>query len=671
MLPKDKGRKGGTMRSAGVLEILFSVGARREPKGAVGVVASALAFATTCYVLYAAVLAIVDPLVMVAIFFSLMLALLFLTVDVHPNGGDRPTPLFDLVASAVAVACGVYFLVQGDVLAQRISLLDPLTPLDVAVGTAVCVLTVEASRRTVGLGLTLIVVIMIAYNLFGDRLSGVLRHGLITYDHFLDQTMFTTNGVFGAPLRVAATYAFLFVLFGTLLEKCGGSDFFFKIAAVVSGRQVGGPAKVAVFSSALYGTVSGSPTSDVVTTGSVTIPMMRRLGYPRTLAGAIEVSASSSGGLIPPVMASAAFIMVEVTGIPYLDIVQAAVIPAALYLIGVLAQVHFLSHRYGLGQMDPDMIPTARNAMQDGGLFILPLVTIVYALLEGYSISYVAVGGILSVIAVAMVRRQTRPGVVALFDIMVLAARRMVPVAAACAAAGLVVGGISMTGLSGKLAIGLFALAGDSAFLVLLIAGLIAILLGMGMPTPSAYIMSAVLIAPALISLGFEMMSVHFFLLYFAALSAMTPPVAVAAYAAASLAEANPLAIAARACALAAPAFIMPFVFIHRPELLGEGNTLVVLSAFATSAVGVILLAVALAAFFRGPLSMIGRLALAVGGVMLLMPGLLTDGMGLAVAVVVLLVETVLRRDGSASPAESSTPSGRERASADRPGTND
>lgn len=639
-----------------LLAPLFAVGSQRETEGMTGFLTRVLALASTCFVLYAAVYAILDPLVMVAIFFSLMLSLLFLTVSHRPTGGDSKPPLFDFLASAVAFGCGVYFVVYGENIAQRISLLDPLTTLDVAVGTAICLLTVEASRRTVGLGLTLIVLVMFAYNLFGDRLSGVLQHGRITYEHFLDQTVFTTNGVFGTPLRVAATYAFLFVLFGTLLQKSGGSDFFFRISAVVSGRRVGGPAKVAVFSSALYGTVSGSPTSDVVTTGSVTIPMMRRLGYPKSLAGAIEVAASSSGGLIPPVMASAAFIMVEVTGIPYLEIVKAATIPAILYLVGVFAQVHFLSLRYGLGRMDPEMIPTARDAIRDGGLFVLPLVAIVVALVYGFSVSYVAISGLASVLIVAMLKRETRPSVLGLLDVLILAARRMIPVTAACAAAGLVVGGISMTGLSGKLAIGLFSLANNGTFLVLLISGAIAILLGMGMPTPSAYIMSAVLVAPALTGLGFPLMNVHFFLLFFAALSAMTPPVAVAAYAAASLADANPMTIAVRACLLAAPAFIMPFVFIHRPELLGVGDLGAVAYAFVTAATGIVLLAIALAAFFRTQLSILGRMGLATAGLFLMVSGWATDAAGIGLAAVVIGAEHFMARDGPSVPV-ASTPS--------------
>lgn len=618
----------------GVMAILFAVGARREPTGFLGSFVKLLAFCVAIYVLYAATVAILDPLELVAFFFSLMAALLFLVVSGRQQvARQNPGPI-DCFLSLLALLCGVYFLVEAETVITRISLLDPLRPVDIAVGTVLSLLTVEATRRTVGLGLTALVLMMVAYNLFGHLVPGVLAHGYISYEHFLDQTIFTTNGVFGAPLRVAATYAFLFVLFGTFLEKCGGADFFFKIAAAINGRQVGGPAKVAVFSSALYGTISGSPTSDVVTTGSITIPMMRRLGYPRAIAGAIEVAASTSGGLIPPIMASAAFIMVEVTGIPYLEIAKAAIIPAFLYLLGVFVQVHFLSHRLNLRPMEQDQIPKWTDALREGGVFVVPLVVLVVALFFGYSISYVAVFGTASVVAVSLLRASTRLGLRATANVLVTATLRMVPVTAACAAAGLVVGGISMTGLSGKLALGVFALAGDGALVALVLTALIAILLGMGMPTPSAYIMSAVLTAPILLDLGLPLLNAHFFLLFFAVLSALTPPVAVAAYAASSLAEANPISIAGRAVSLAAVGFIVPFTFAFRPELLGQGDLFSVAQAVATAILGVCCLAIALAGYFRALLKTWQRLLLVGIALLLLVPGVLTDIIGVVAVVI-------------------------------------
>jgi len=637
----------------GAMALLFAVGARREPDGPMGAVVSLLALGVSLWVLYAATFAIIDPLALAAIFLCFMLALLFLVVAATPGSQRSQPPLADIVLALAAVACGVYFVLESGRIVTRISLLDPLATGDIVVGTVLTALAVEATRRTVGLALTLIVVAMLAYNLWGDRLPGLIGHGPISFQHFLDQTIFTTNGIFGAPVRVAATYAFLFVTFGTILERAGGSEFFFNLAACISGRTVGGPAKVSVFSSALYGMVSGSPTSDVVTTGSITIPMMRRLGYPRSLAGAIEVAASTSGGLIPPVMASAAFIMVEITGIPYLTIAKAALLPAGLYLLGVFIQVHLLSKRLGLAPMDAADVPRLVPTLRDGGLFIVPLAALVGALFIGYSATMVAVVGIASVIVVAMMRRKTRLGPLSLASALILACRRMVPVAAACAAAGLVVGGISMTGLSGKVSILILELAGDGMVMSLILVAVLAILLGMGMPTPSAYIMAAVLTAPFLIDLGLTPLTAHMFLLFFAVLSALTPPVAVAAFAASSLAEANPLAIAGRAVLLALPAFIIPFIFAFRPELLGQGEAGQIALAAVSAAIGVAAVAVAVAGYLDRPLSWLARLGALAGGLLLMIPGLATDIAGLVLAAAIVVIGVVRRRASTLSRVES------------------
>ena len=250
-----------------------------------------------------------------------------LLITPSASGDGRRLPWYELVLALAALVCGAYFVTQSDSIARRITLLDPLSDYDVAAALAIILLSLEAMRRTVGIGLTAIVVSFILYNLFGDLISGPLGHGEISVTHFLDIMVFTTDGLFGVPLRVAATYAFLFVLFGTTLAKTGGADFFFDLAASLTGRARGGPAKIAVISSGLYGTISGSPTSDVVTTGSVTIPMMKRLGYNGVFAGAVEVAASTGGSLVPPVMGAAAFIMAEYTGIPYVDIAFAALLP--------------------------------------------------------------------------------------------------------------------------------------------------------------------------------------------------------------------------------------------------------------------------------------------------------------------------------------------------------
>lgn len=618
----------------------FSVGVRRRPKGRLAWLITPFAAAIAVYVLLAAAVIIIAPWTLTAIFLCGMLALAFLTVGAFADSdAERPSKI-DWALAGLSVAVGIYFAVNAAAIVDRISLLDPLSGWDLLFATALFLLTLEVTRRTTGLGLTVVVLIFVAYNFLGHMLSGVLGHGYIDYRHFIDIMVFTTDGILGLPVRVAATYAFLFVLFGTVLGVAGGSDFFFDFAAVISGRRPGGPAKIAVVSSGLYGMISGSPTSDVVTTGSITIPIMRRLGYHRALAGAVEVAASTGGSLVPPVMGSAAFIMADYTGIEYRDIAIAALLPALLYYVCVYAQVHFRSLKIGLARLDEDQIPGLWTTLRRGGLFFVPLVVLTVFLLAGYTPTMAAVWGTVSVLAVASLRKHSRVGPVKLFKALAETSYRMVPVAGACAAAGLVIAGITMTGLALKFAHVIYAITEAQLFPSLLIAAALTIVLGLGMPTPSAYILAAVLLGPLLADLEVPVLSAHMFLLYYAVMSAITPPVAVAAYAASSLAEANPLHIAVLAVRLALAAFIVPFAFVYGPELLLVGSPGGIAVAFATALAGVVCLALAVEGYWRSALPWWARGLLTVGGCCLLAPWTLGILIGAALAAIALVAST-------------------------------
>ncbi len=594
-----------------IASTLFSTGRPRHPGGVVGLFANILAAAVTVGIVATTTIWVVDVLSMLFVFIGPMLALIFLLYS--PSAGSNTSRIAwpDFVGAALALATSAYFLVEINRIAQRIALLDPLSNSDVFFGTVLLLLVLEATRRTVGLGLLFVVLGFLAYNLWGDALPGVFGHGEIDFNHFLDILVFTTDGLFGVPLRVALTYVFLFSLFGAFLHRAGGGEFFFNVAAAVSGHKPGGPAKIAVVSSGLFGTISGSPTSDVIVTGSVTIPMMKRLGYSSELAGGVEVAASTGGSLLPPVMGSAAFIMAEFTGIQYQNIVIAAVVPALLYYFCVYYQVHLRSLKMGLRAMAPSEIPPLASTVREGGVFAVPLVVLVTALIMGYSPSYVAAYGTLGIIAVAMLRKSTRLGLKSLFMILAETARRTTPAVGACAAAGLVVGGISMTGLGAKFTDLIFLLAGQHLFWSLVIAAIVLILLGMGMPVPSVYILGAVLIAPALTKLGVPLLAAHMFLLYFASLSAMTPPVAVAAFAAAPIAEGNPMMIGVAAVKLAVAAFVMPFAFAYSSEILLQGDVVPIICHVAAAMLAVVLISVAVEGFLRARVG--GALRLGIG----------------------------------------------------------
>jgi len=635
------------------VESMLSMGARRTPGGWLGRILPYYCVAVAVWVVYSTIFAIIDVWVMAAIFLCATYGVLFLVVAPLPGSQTTRIPWHDWLLSALSLAAGGYFALNGGEIAQRISLLDPLDDAQLLFGTILFVTTLEATRRTTGLGLTLIVAVFTAYNLFGHHLGGALGHGLITYEHFLDINIFTTEGVLGLPVRVAATYAFLFVLFGTLLSRCGGGDFFFNFSAALTGRRVGGPAKVAVVSSGFYGMISGSPTSDVVTTGSVTIPMMKRMGYKPHFAGAVETAASAGGALLPPVMGSAAFIMAEYSGIPYREIVIAAIVPALLYYMTVYVQVHLRSQRLGLSGME--QVPSLRESLRGGGIFLVPLAALTAALLSGYSPQLVAVLGALSVVLVSLVSPRHRMGFGQYFRALGETTLRIVPVAGACAAAGLVIGGLSMTGLAGKISLLVLSTTGASLFWVLFSTAVLTILLGCGMPTGSAYILAAVLLGPMLVELGLHPMSAHMFILYFACISAITPPIAVAAYAAASIAEANPLRIGAAAVKLALSAFIVPFAFAYGPELLLIGEPVAIAVHIATAVAGFVVLSIAAEGYFRGHLPPWQRLLLAAGGLLFVVPSY--EGLGVAVLLLALaFLPLVLARRRGAGEAFAAAP---------------
>ena len=430
-----------------LFSLAFDTGNRRQLSGLPGHVTKALGATISVWVLYSATLSRLDVLSIIISFYSTMLALSFLYIA--PTSTPETTPRrSDWLLSGISLIVGSYFLWNADVIAERITLFDPLSLYDSWAATSIILLTIEAMRRSVGLGLTAIVLLFIAYNLFGHFIPGAFGHGHIEMAHFLDVSIFTTDGLFGVPLKVASTYAFLFVLFGSALERCRGSEFFFDLASALTGKTAGGPAKIAVISSGLYGTISGSPTSDVVTTGAITIPIMKRLGYKASFAGGVEVAASTGGSLLPPVMGAAAFIMAEYTGIPYRDIALAAIIPAILFYLPIYLQVHLRAVKTGLKGLRPDEIPGLRKTLSNGWLFILPLIAISWGLLEGYTPAYSAVYGLVVVLLVSTCKSITRLSFSAIYEILAVAAARMIPVVGACAAAGLVIGGITMTGLA-------------------------------------------------------------------------------------------------------------------------------------------------------------------------------------------------------------------------------
>ena len=576
--------------------MLVATGNRRSLRGPLGLILKAAAAGFAAWVIYANLFVISDPLVLGVLFIAGILSLLFIAVG-HGRGAPENPTAVDFGLSALSAITGAYFFVEAETISERITFLDPLTTPQLFFGGCLLALVMEATRRTAGLGLTAIVGLFLIYNWFGSWLPAPFGHGIKDFSYSLDILLFTTDGVFGVPIQVIASYVFIFVLFGTLLAKAGGGQFFFDLASAMTRGARGGPAKVAVISSGLFGTISGSPTSDVVATGSITIPIMKRLGYSGRVAGGIEVAASTGGSAMPPIMGAAAFILAEFTATPYREIIYAALIPAILYYVGLFAQVHFRAVNQDLSPGDSDG-PKLLQVLVTGWLFLIPLVTIVAMLLAGFTPLMTAGAGGISVVAASLIRARTRLTLWAIIEALGETTLRILPVAGACAAAGLVIGGLSMTGLGMKIASLIVELSAGKVYITLALAAVVTIILGMGMPTPSAYILAAVLVGPALTDIGLPLLVAHLFLFYFAVLSALTPPIAVAALAAATIADDDPFLIAFHAVRLAVVGFFLPFAFVWNPAFLGQGEPLsVALAVFGGSAAAV---ALALAVEGRG-----------------------------------------------------------------------
>src|SRR5680860_1120455 len=388
------GSAGGGFRLGATLREYLRAGGRRNIEGLLARILVPYAVLIAVYEIWIGAKARLDPFAISSIFLSAMLVVIFVTISSTPQKTSRGPTVVDYCLSILSFGSGAYLILNMDRLVMRISILDPLTTTDIIFGLVILILTLEATRRSVGLGLTVVVLVFVLYIFLGHLIPGSLWHRPVSLYHFLDQIVYSSNGVFGIPVRVAATYAFLFVMFGTFLQKAGGGDFFFDVAASIAGKSPGGHAKVAVVSSGLYGMLSGSPTSDVVTTGSVTIPMMKRAGYDPVFAGAVETAASTGGSIMPPVMGSAVFLMAEVTGISYASIALAAILPAILYYESIYLQVHLRAQNVGLAAIDPEKIPTLLRALRGGWEYAIPLGVLIWFLAQGYTASYVAVMGV-------------------------------------------------------------------------------------------------------------------------------------------------------------------------------------------------------------------------------------------------------------------------------------
>jgi TRAP transporter 4TM/12TM fusion protein len=609
----------------------------RKLAGYAGLVVGVVAVAMAVYHLYVR-LATYAPdqhaLLFITLAFSLVLSFLLWP----RRGGAAPDriPWADLGLAILSLACIGYMFVKYDYVVNRFPTAHPLSATDMAVGAAAILLVLEATRRTIGASLPIVALVFIAYGLAGPRLPGWLYHRGLSFEITIDQTYFTTEGIFGVPLSVAGTYVILFIIFGAFLEKSGAGQFFMNFANAIAGGARGGPGKVAVVSSSLFGTISGSAVANVMVDGWLTIPMMKKTGFKPEAAAAIEAVASTGGQIMPPIMGAAAFVMAEFMGVSYTQVMIAAAIPALFYYGALFASIHFNAVRSGLRGIPREELPILGAIIVRQGHLFLPVIVLIALLLYGYTPTYGAIIATGAVIAISWVRRQTRlrwrTCLVALRE----GAEHTVPVAMACASAGIVIGIVLQTGLALRFTAFLVDLAGGTLMPALLITMVAGIILGMGMPTTPAYIMQAALLVPALIKLGVAPMAAHMFAFYFSCLSAVTPPVALAVYAAASIGGAGLWASGWQAVKFAAAGFIVPFFFVYNPALLFAGPWTEIARAVLTGMVGVVALAAALEGYFLRVANWFERLLFLAAAFLLIDPGAVTDLIGAGVLAVVI-----------------------------------
>lgn len=518
--------------------------------------------------------------------------------------------------------------------------------IDKVFGVLLILSILDATRRSMGKALVIVVGVFIIYGFTGRYWPGFLQHAGLSFKNFINLTYLTTDGIFGTALYTSSLYIVLFVTLGALMEVSGIGDYITDVATSMFGRYRGGPAKASVVASGFFGSISGSAVANVIGTGTFTIPLMKKTGYEPETAAAVEASASTGGQFTPPVMGATAFLIAERLAMPYFDLVKAAAIPAFLYYASLLLSVDVYAQKHGLRGLHKDEVPSIRPLLRR--LYLLaPLVFLVFALaVMGKTVARAGLYTILLTLVVVMLDKKCRLTPKKLVKICVNAAKSAVPVAVACAMAGIISGIVMGTGVGFRLSSALIDVSGGQPLILLILTMLVSLVMGMGIPTISAYLVLAILVAPALTQMGFSALASHLFIFYFGCISVITPPVALASYAAAGIAGCSPTKTGIRAFRLAICAFILPYLFVYNQTLLGQGAWYDILWSVLSALVGVYCLACGQEGFFyKWKLAGWERLVLIVGALALVVPGLTTDVIGLILLVATFLYHKIIRKD--------------------------
>ena len=611
-------------------------------KRLIAIFAAAMAF----YHLYVAATGI--PPAMKHRSFHLLFALILVFLS-HPFSGSRP--LVSRIVDFCLIICSIlsvgYIVVNFTSVLEHVYNIDPITPTMTIMGIMGMLAVIEATRRVVGPPLALIALISIVYVFVGPYLPAAFAHQGVNFDLFIDHMYMTTEGIFGPVLGVSSTFVILFVILGSFLQESGAGVFFIDVAYSLLGWTRGGPAKVAAFASSLVGTISGSAVANVGTSGPLTIPLMKKVGYRPKYAGAIECVASVGGQIMPPIMGAAAFIMSDFLGTPYIKVCVAAAIPAILYYWALFMMVDLEAAKNGLKGLPRKELPKFWTVIRDGWQFAVPILVVLYLLaVVQYSPMLTAFWGVVANIALSWIKPRKAMGGSKIFSALEKGAKGSLQVALACACVGIVMGALTVTGLGLRLSSILTSWAQGNYFLLLFLTMIASLILGASLPTTPTYLFLAITVAPALISLGMLPMAAHLFVFYFGAISDMTPPLAISGYIAAGIAGANPLRTTFLACRIGVAGFIIPFMFAYSPGYILSGNWLQILMQIIPGVVGIAALAAALTGYLLIRLHLMMRVILFAAASLLIFPGMMTSLAGFALIAIVIGQQSIGKRKG-------------------------
>ncbi|MFD4929277.1 TRAP transporter permease [Peribacillus butanolivorans] len=619
----------------------------RKLTGVLGYIAFIGLLAFSLFQLYTAVFGVFTAQIQRTIHLGFALSLIFLLFPANRKNrqkGKFQIAWYDIILAVLSIGVGAYWPLFFEDLVMNVGRLGTL---DFAVGLVAILLVLEATRRAVGLPIMVIAIVFVLYGLFGQYMPGFLSHRGLTFERMVQTMFFSTEGILGTPLAISSTFIFLFLLFGSFLIRTGVGQYFNDLSTAIAGRRIGGPAKVAIFSSALQGTISGSSVANVVTSGAFTIPMMKNLGYKKEFAGAVEAAASTGGQLMPPIMGAAAFLMVEFigNGITYWDIAKAASIPAILYFSGIWIMTHFEAKRLGLRGLTKEEMPSKKEVF--GKIYLLiPIIAIVLLLMSNITVTHAALYSIVISVIVGFINKDVRMKFIDIIYALVDGARTALAVAAATASAGIIVGIVTKTGLGLKLANGLIDLSGGYLIPTLMLTMVAALVLGMGSPTTANYVITSTIAAPAIILLGVPDLSAHLFVFYFGIIADITPPVALAAFAAAGVSGGEPIKTGIESSKLAIAAFIIPYIFVLSPQMLMIDTTwMEVAWVVLTAMTGMIAIGAGVIGYWVRGMHWLERILAIVVGLLLIYPETISDIIGLTSFVILLGLQYLRNRD--------------------------